>query len=710
MSKSFILKLIICISILDTSRKQFSLASSINKDYLTKLEYTNNNDNNNENNNKPINLNTLSSSSSSSSSSSLKTKETTSFFIVSTGNQLKLYPSSGKHFENSIHEYNFYLLIPTNESLRADNAIKCSSSSSSSASSTYSNSPEPSSKTQILQQNNASSSSLYHLTEKSLQVNNSAFVTQNSYLIGYFNTCISNHHDQLITKVDYFLDSTGNHCSTNNNQSQSSNTSASSEIYKKCLIVTWLDTRNDEIHFASVNLDRQKINLLINSKQKENFIYYNEFSTFKAPNLDNLTRENDTARVNLNGNCTSNLSKIINFSVINYNSKQYLFTLHASCKDNFFVSSYQLLSGNSTLGVKYNFEHRVNDYDSQCNSLNNDTDEGLKKKLSIRGKSMDIDKKRKSLFYLDENGKILKVNIAFGLPANQSIRPNLVIDTQASDGLEALAFALDTKSARVVWLDSNHQFKSCNYNGNNIEYLGKMNKKPILANPFELLIHEKQVLISDSDKKALIIYELPIIGTSANALNVKDSIANLSSHKSVIVEMNGLYGFKFVYNINKTNNDLNGHYDDDYDDEDEGSYDEVVNDFSKFSKCSSLSNKSHKTESLETSDGTIDIKSTANFENFEEAAGCLILYILSFIIFIITLLFFIYMFAIAIRLLRYTRNGLQNSQLSYAVCRQRGDIDPIAFKTGKTNTAIPGDKICYVNPTYMVDECHQQNS
>lgn len=151
-------------------------------------------------------------------------------------------------------------------------------------------------------------------------------------------------------------------------------------------------------------------------------------------------------------------------------------------------------------------------------------------------------------------------------------------DTQLETLAEnATGLAMDPKRHKLYWITQANKLYSCDYNGLNGELIGKLSNKPAIRSPNAMQVFQGTLYISDPIKKSLIAYKLPGQEdlSSDDELDMiysdlREDIGNYSSHdqlndeinpthKVLLVEMPSLFGFRLV-DIDETVRYHNGPY------------------------------------------------------------------------------------------------------------------------------------------------------
>lgn len=363
-----------------------------------------------------------------------------------------------------------------------------------------------------------------------------------------------------ITQVDYFFDP--NYCgqqheyhrhqppkftdpSASIDLAPSPSPSVQLNFEESCLVIIWFDERNKFIRYGSLDLMNNSILFTSNSHKSTNLnrlrnriLSLNEFPPI---DLGKVTSPLSAKNVSVNSIVMNRKSKRLNI-VINY-------------KDQYTNNSIESVIVGKFNPVRYILERNEIIYSSEflmINTLKFNQCQTTPNFISSIG-NLQLDQKSSNLnnnlmFYFDKNqgGSVFVINMKTLKTGELVLKHSLLIDLFSSNKtIKTLGMALDSNRKSIYWLNNFNELYRCNYLGENTELVAKLPSKPSIKVPFEMMVYQDTLMLSDSFKKSLILYKLPATDRQIKAPEV------------ILVEMPSLYGFKIIELTKSSRNKLN---------------------------------------------------------------------------------------------------------------------------------------------------------
>lgn len=353
-----------------------------------------------------------------------------------------------------------------------------------------------------------------------------------------------------------------------------------------CLVIVWLDNNNSYVRYGSLDLTKNLIELQTESNRKshqDRVLWLNEFPPIY------LHKESFVRNLAYSDHYIHLKHQAYAMAIDKRRSR-----LHVAFGDKTTYAADWILSGNikpiytveQVEEGKYQLENETLLPFNECHKT---ADVDLRH-TSIEALSVD-ETSGNWLFYFDkyQGGRIFGLNVEKQQQCPSYFRVGDVISTNSTRDEtlplstipqalvidiplgewrnqrdqdkpipltnDAIGVAMDSESRRFFWLNKAHEVYSCDYTGDDVTLIGKLSLKPVIRSTYSMRIFQDILYISDPIKKSLIAYKLdnPQRSTGSNEMQSETNFATTkvqlqqTTHQVLLVEMPTLYGFRFVH-------------------------------------------------------------------------------------------------------------------------------------------------------------------
>lgn len=435
------------------------------------------------------------------------------FVILATGDQIKLYPfkQTSSAQEDHILDTNYYLIQP-----RQVLDEPCEE--------TYSR----------LGQNTLTT----WMCSKSKQLNGtkphsaSISIIPGQQAVASHDNRPDHWKEPFVADVDYFFNSS--YCALGHDKQRLYYDTTADDTDSSCLVVVWLDTRNNYVRYGSLDLrtaleEHRNPSPLTSKNHREQILWLREYPAF---DLFSMVTYRHVGKFTLKA-----------FGMVVDKRRQRLhvaLSTQTKAYPNLVVSAgfrkenlhWFLFDSGMLRKTSFNNE--------QCSvkPVSDDNYPGLKN-LNVDPETGDW------LFYLDKRRTSSRISALgfirkprFPLVTYTAIQTS-VRDIQVSENTP-LGIAIDSHRRRLYWLSTTRDLYECNYAGEEARLIGKLSPKPAIRSIQSMQVLDGILYLSDPIKKSLIAYKLDRNNTE------QEVIVPFPTHQVLLVEMSNILGFRLI--------------------------------------------------------------------------------------------------------------------------------------------------------------------